>query len=507
MSYSPNLCSAFNNTKLRDEKHVTDISGMCSMCSSDCIGSCEIGISALRGADAVYPTTTGENQIASEKTYPIDYSHFNINGRAFGAFGAKEDFNQTTINDVILEKTIGKRNPIKIKLPIILPALAKLNWQDYFSGAAMAGVISFIGEGAAEKDPDFTLENGKLIYCPKLNDFLDAFRKYYRGYGQIVLQVNVDDDRMGVPDYAIEKCGCEAIEFKFGQSAKGIQPVNKLTSLESALKEYEKGNIVIPDPSDKKVQKRYKEGKGDTFRLYSRLCMWKEDYLLERIEELRKKGLKNVYFKMAGYDPEDIEKVLRIAAKADVDMITFDGAGGGSGYSPCRMMNEWGLPACIIQCYINEIGKRLEEERITLPDIAVTGGFTMEDQVYKALALGAPYTSAVGICRGSMAAAMSGNNIGKLLKEKKIPKVLRKFGETKEELFPELRELRNIYGEKADSFSEGAIGVYSYLKRIGFGLKHFAALNRKFNIKYINKRDIIPMTYAAKELLEGHWRK
>ena len=85
MSYSPTLGSVFNRTKMRDPSHVCSFSGMCAMCTADCIGSCEIGLSAVRGMETVYPTTTGENQIASEKVYPVDYSHFNINGRSFGA--------------------------------------------------------------------------------------------------------------------------------------------------------------------------------------------------------------------------------------------------------------------------------------------------------------------------------------------------------------------------------------------------------------------------------------
>ena len=91
MSYSPTLGSVFNRTKMRDPSHVCSFSGMCAMCTADCIGSCEIGLSAVRGMETVYPTTTGENQIASEKVYPVDYSHFNINGRSFGAMGAPLD--------------------------------------------------------------------------------------------------------------------------------------------------------------------------------------------------------------------------------------------------------------------------------------------------------------------------------------------------------------------------------------------------------------------------------
>ena len=67
MSYSPTLGSVFNRTKMRDPSHVCSFSGMCAMCTADCIGSCESGLSAVRCMETVYPTTTGENQIASEK--------------------------------------------------------------------------------------------------------------------------------------------------------------------------------------------------------------------------------------------------------------------------------------------------------------------------------------------------------------------------------------------------------------------------------------------------------
>ncbi|PIE64737.1 MAG: FMN-binding glutamate synthase family protein [Desulfobacterales bacterium] len=507
MTYSPLLNSVFNRTKLRDPEHVSYSSGMCSLCAENCIGSCEIGLAAVRGADTVYPTTTGANQIASEKRYPIDYSHFNINGRAFGAVGAPNDPNVTTIADINLETEIGTINPVKLKLPIVLPALIKLNWQDYFGGAAMAGVLTVIGEGAVDKDPELKIENGKVVHFPKLSVFLDAFRNYYRGYGQIILQVNIDDNRLQVPEYAIRECGCEAIEFKFGQSAKGTQPVNKLATLEDAVKASEMGYIVKPDPSDPTVRERYKAGFEETFRLYSRLLMWDETCLKKRIRELREMGLKNVYFKMAGFDPVDLEHILRLASETQVDMVTFDGAGGGSGYSPCKMMNEWCLPTCVLQSALNEIMERLKKEGRTLPHISITGGLSSEDHVFKVLALGAPYISTVGLCRASMAATMSAKKVSELLERGNLPGELKRFGSTKDELFPELRKLRDIYGKEANDFSPGAIGVFSYLNKIAFGIRHFAALNRKFDLKFIDQNDIFPLTRDAQDIMDGKWMK
>lgn len=503
MSYSPDLSSAFNDTSMRGKR--ISPSGMCSLCTEQCPGICEIGLSAMRGELAVYPTNTGANQVASEKTMPIDYSHFNINGRVFGALGAEADENKATIFNVNLERTIGRQNPVKLAMPVILPALIKLNWEDYFGGAAMAGVSCVIGEGSPSKDPDIAFENGKIVKFEKLDRMLDAFRKYDRGYGQIILQCNTEDDAQGLPEYAISRAKATAIEFKFGQSAKGTQPAVRVRSLEEALSKQRAGAIIHPDPSDPEIQEASARGACPNFFSYSRLPMWTESSLTERVARLRRLGLRNLYFKMAGYDPADMERVLRIAAACGADMVTFDGAGGGSGYSPCKMMNEWGYPALLIEAALLPVCRRMEAEGIAVPDIAVTGGFSTEDQVYKALALGAPYVKAVGLCRSAMAAAMSGKKIGQLLAEGSPPAHVKAFGTTKEEVFADLPELRWLYGEKADSFSTGAIGVYSYLKRIAFGLQHFAALNRKFDIVYADASDLIPLTPSARDILRGTW--
>ncbi len=505
MSYSPALESAFNDTKLRSSMR-TPSSGMCSLCTEDCIGSCEIGLSSVIGQAAVYPTNTGTNQVASEKDNPLDYSIFNIGGHCFGAVGAPADGNAATIFNVNLERTIGHRNPVKMALPVMLPALIKLNWQGYFAAAAMAGTVCVIGEGSPSKDSTLTYDaKGKIDHFPMLNEMLDAFRRYDRGYGQIALQCNIDDDAAGLPEYAIQKCGAPAIEVKFGQSAKGTQPAVRLPNLKAALKKQAEGALIYPDPSAPEVQKAYDEGACPQFWLYGRLPMWTEESLLAHVEHLRELGLKNLYFKTAGFDRVDMERVLRMACLCDVDMVTIDGAGGGSGYSPCKMMNEWGLPAVCIESALVPICKKLETEGLRLPAIAVTGGFASEDQVYKGLALGAPYVTAIGTCRAAMAAAMAGAKTGELLEAGNIPKNLEKFGKTKEALFLELPALRALYGKAADSFPLGAVGAYSYLKKLAFGIQHFAALNRKFDIKYADRSDLIPLTRDAKDLLRGEW--
>ncbi len=505
MSFSPPLSSAFNETKNRST-FLSPQSGMCSFCTAECIGSCELGLSAVRGARTVYPTNTGDNQVASEKDYPIDYSHFNINGRVFGARGAKPDSSEATIFNVGLERVYGRENPVKIALPLLLPALIKLNWQDYFGGAAMAGVPCVIGEGSPSKDAKLEMANGKIKSFPMLGDILDTFRRYDRGYGQIILQCNCEDDAQGLPEYAIEKHGLTALEFKFGQSAKGTQPVQTVSGgLDGALKKQAAGALVHPDPSDPAVQKAWADGVCPNFYTYGRLPMWDETYFVPRVRELRAMGLKNVYFKMAGYDRADIEHVLRIACLAGIDMVTFDGAGGGSGYSPCKMMNEWALPTVCMEAAIVDSCKKLCEEGLELPAITVTGGFATEDQVFKALAFGAPFVTAVGLCRASMAAAMSAKKVGELIAAGKVPAHLQQYGSTVQEIFADLPDLRALYGKEADSFAPGAVGVFSYLNRIALGLRHFCALNRKFDVSLLNRTDLIPLTRDARDLMRGEW--
>jgi hypothetical protein len=471
----------------------------------DCNTVCELGLAAVLGARTVYPTTTGSNQVGSEKDYPIDFSNFNINGRVFGATGVNPTFEEANIFNVNLEQTFGKDNPVKLLMPVILPALIKLNWEDYFGGAAMAGVCCVIGEDARNKDPELVIENGKIVHFPALKGMLDSFRKYYRGYGQIILQCNVEDNMLGLPEYAIKVHGAEAIEIKFGQGAKGTQPIIRLKNIEEALKSHKAGLLVHPDPTDPEVIKTYEDGVCPNFYTFLRLPLWTEEYLIPRVEELKAMGAKNIYFKMAGYDPADMERSIRMASKAGVDMITFDGAGGGSGYSPSKMMNEWAYPPVMMEESIVKIIEKLKAEGVWIPAITITGGFASEDQVFKALSYGEGDVTAIGICRAAMAAAMSGKRIGELIKAGETPSIFKKYGNTIEEIYGDLADLRAIYGKDANDFSPGAIGVFSYLNKIAFGVKHFAALNRKFDISYLDKTDLIPLTRDAKDLIEGKW--
>ena len=502
MSYSKELSATFTNTKLRTPNHICYASGMCATCSNECTGTCEIGLSAVRGGEATYPYNTANQQFASEKKYPFDYSHFNINGRVFGAVGAMEDAEHTNVHTVDLSCEIGYEKKIKMKAPILLPAMAKLNWQDYYSGAAMAGVIAVIGESAIKNDKELAHDqNGKVSKAPLLSQMVEYFRKFDQGYGDIVLQVNADDIALGTPEYALTHCDIKTLEIKFGQAAKGIQHVAPVYSYEEAVGLKKSGYLIEPDPLNEHVKEEFFKDTGLYFMQYGRLPMWDEKVLGEMINKYRSMGAENIFFKMAGYDVGDIRRVLHIASDNKVALVTFDGAGGGTGHSPCKMMNEWSYPTIELEKIVCGMMKELEDEGKWLPAIAMAGGIAMEDTIFKVLALGAPYVKLTAVGRGAMAAAMSAKKVGEMIEQGNIPTAYKNYSTHTDEIFRELKYLKNRYSSIEKEITLGAVGVFSYIDRLALGMRLLMTLNRKFSLQYLGQTDVIPLTQEAKHYL------
>src|SRR3989304_7024023 len=84
----PNASAA---TKTKNRVSPSPASGLCVTCLDGCLGLCEVGQSALRGREVIYPQPFAKVTAGSEKDYPIDYSHFNIQGSCVGAQGIEAD--------------------------------------------------------------------------------------------------------------------------------------------------------------------------------------------------------------------------------------------------------------------------------------------------------------------------------------------------------------------------------------------------------------------------------
>ncbi len=497
MSYSPSLGSTVTNTHMRTPAHLTDISGMCSVCTADCVGPCEIGLSAVRGAEAIVPFAADRNQFAAEKRFPLDFSHFNINGRVFGAVGLPADPYRATYPNADIRSRFGLERPVDLTAPFLLPAMAKLAWEDYFAGAALFGVPAVIGEDVVAKDAGLETEGSRVRNAPLLGRMVEAYRRYHHGPGDIVLQANYDDEYHGVLEFALDKLGVRSVELKFGQAAKGIQGMGPVPRIEDALRFKKLGYIVLPDPEDPGVAEAYARGEGPVFEKIGKLPMWTPEDLVKRVGQLRRLGAERVCFKTGPFDPRDLRTILETASECGVDLVTLDGAGGGTGHSPSRMMNEWGIPTVTLEVLVCRILAGLEKAGRPLPPVAMAGGFALEDQVYKGLALGAPYVSLIALGRASMAAAFAGRNVGEALRKGSVPKEYARFGSSFEEVFADLRLLKAVYGKEALELPAGAVGVYSFLNRVSVGLREFMALNRKFALEHIAREDIVPLTEVA----------
>ena len=499
MSYTKLNRSAATLTKNRTEGSVSPFSGMCVTCVDGCIGMCEIGKSAYRGPEVLYPQPFGIITAASEKEYPVDLSHFTILGTAVGAHGVAADSDVATFEKVSVETAIGVDKGIKLKIPFIIPGMgstnvAKQNWEGLAIGAAISGAILTVGENVCAMDDESEIKDGRIVRSPDMENRVGLFQKWSDGYGTVAVQSNVEDTRLGVQEYVIEKLGVETVELKWGQGAKDIGGEVKIKSLKKAQDLYKRGYIVLPNPEDPNVIKAFEKGSFKEFERHSRLGMVEEETFMARVEELRKAGAKYVFLKTGAYRPADLARAVKYASKAKLDLLTVDGAGGGTGMSPWRMMNEWGIPSVELWSLLYEYLHKLDEKGEFIPDVCAAGGITFEDQIYKTLALGAPYFKAIGMARSPLAAAMVGKTIGKRIKEDQIPVYVERFGNKIEEIFVTASELKNQYGEKFDDIPPGALGVHGYFTRLNQGLRQLMAGNRKFTLEYIQRDDIASLT-------------
>ncbi len=114
------------------------------------------------------------------------------------------------------------------------------------------------------------------------------------------------------------------------------------------------------------------------------------------------------------------------------------------------MMNEWGIPPVEIFSLLYKYLDGLAQKGEYVPDVAVAGGFTLKDQIFKGLALGAPYFKLIGMARAPLAAAMVGKTIGKcIVEENEVPVYIKQFGDTVEEVFITAPDLKRKFGKSA----------------------------------------------------------
>jgi glutamate synthase domain-containing protein 2 len=480
-------------------------SGLCTRCIDGCRGNCEVFQATFRGREVIYPGPFGSITAGGDKDYPVDYSHLNIQGYALGGEGLPEGVvanpDTCTFPDVNVGTEYGWDLKVKMLAPMFTGALgstevARRNWEHFAVGAAISGVTCVCGENVCGIDPALELDaKGKIKLAPDMDRRIETYKRYHRGYGELLVQMNVEDTRLGVAEYVISKHGLDTIELKWGQGAKCIGGEIKVDSLDRALELQKRGYIVTPDPSDPITQAAYKDGALKQFERHSRLGFIDEEGFLAECQRLRGLGYKRITLKTGAYGLRELAMAMKWGSDAKIDLLTIDGAPGGTGMSPWRMMEEWGMPSIYLHSAAAEFAAKLTARGKRVPDLAFGGGFSAEDHIFKALAMGAPFVKAVCMGRALMIPGMVGKNAGLWMNNGGLPNTVGQYGSTPEEIFVCWEEVSSIVGkDEMKTFPLGAVGFYSYAQKLRVGLQQLMAGARAFNIPAVGRDDLMSLT-------------
>lgn len=339
--------SAVTKTKLAFEQYASQ-SGICSVCLK--CGQCEIGQKAKTGR-TVFPQPFGKAQFGAEKRVP-NLEDIQILPELFG--------DDIIFRKVKTEVTIGGFKSI---IPVVVAAMgstkvASDNAPALMKGAAKAGIPIVIGENVIAT---FGREG--------IEERVKTFLEHYNGYGAVIVQGNVIDQRLGVFELAKE-VGAHGIEIKLGQGAKqGLGGEIEFEGEEQA-KKYEEMGYTVLKVGENRYQRHTPPGSLSEEELRNLLIKYADLELPIWV----KIGFGQGIFRL-------IETLQKIKKEQDIPLrcLTVDGFGGGTGMSPWLVMNEMNMPSAII------FRKELKVDF----DILLAGGYNDGFDVAKAMMLGA----------------------------------------------------------------------------------------------------------------------
>ncbi len=495
-------------------------SGLCTLCRADCTGKCETWKSSLVGRKLLYPRDFGlVTAGANNNTHVgVSYNSLRIQGYAYGSVGLAEeltnDADDCIFPNVDLTTEFGNTIKTKVRLPLMTGALgstfiAAKYWDSFAIGCALTGIPIVVGENVVGVDKESTINGGKIARAPELDRRIDTYLRYYDGYGAIIVQLNVEDTRNGVAEYVAEKYGDKCIiELKWGQGAKNIGGEIQVTSLDYAIFLKERGYVVDPNPALPEVQEAFEKGSIKSFARHSRLGgtnldtidMVREDFM-KSVEYLRSLGFARISLKTGSYGMEELAMAIKFASDANLDLLTIDGSGGGTGMSPWNMMQSWGVPSINLHAKAYEYASILAAQGKNVVDLSFAGGFALEDSIFKGLALGAPYTKLICMGRGIMIPGFIGANVeGALHPERKeklngnwdtLPKSITDLGDSPEEIFASYFDVQKKVGkDEMKNIPYGAIAMWTMADKLGCGIQQLLAGARKFKIDQLSRGDI-----------------
>jgi hypothetical protein len=479
----------------------------------------------MTGRKLLYPRSFGLVTAGANNTshVGVSYNSLRVQGYAYGANGLTNELTNSpddcVFPNVSLETEFGKKHKTKVKMPLMTGALgstfiAQKYWNSFAIGGALVGIPVVIGENVVGVDRNSEISSietkqGKIKSAPELDRRIDTYLRYHDGYGAIIVQLNVEDTRNGVAEYVVNKYGNKCIiELKWGQGAKNIGGEIQVNSLDYATFLKDRGYVVDPDPSKADVRQGFEQGAIKSFARHSRLGgtnlssvgQVQEDFM-NSVAYLRSIGFERITLKTGSYGMEELAMAIKFATDAELDLLTIDGSGGGTGMSPWNMMQSWGVPSVILHAKAYEYASILSAKGKSVVDMSFAGGFALEDHIFKALAIGAPYTKMVCMGRAIMIPGFLGANIeGAIYPERRadvngnwneLPKNVLEVGKTADEIFSCYHDLEDKLGkDEIGNIPYGAIAFYTLADKLGCGLQQLMAGARKFSLNKITRQEI-----------------
>ena len=245
---------------------------------------------------------------------------------------------------IVSETVIGKnsKQPLKLSMPIL------------------AGAMSF---GALSKEAKIAVAKATTIVGTATNTGEGGMLPEERENANILI-AQYSTGRFGVNEDYIRSA--DAIEIKIGQGAKpgqgGLLPGDKVTEEISEVRNVPMGEDVHSPPCH-----------PDILSIND---------LKEKVKWLRElTGGKPIIIKLGA---GNVEEDVKLALKADPDVIAVDGMEGGTGAAPRVMLDDFGTPVLSAVVKARKVmGKNSKQ------DLIVGGGFNKGADIAKALALGA----------------------------------------------------------------------------------------------------------------------
>jgi len=247
--------------------------------------------------------------------------------------------------EISAKTVVGKnsKKPIFLETPIIIGAMS-------FGALSQEAKIALAKASTLAGTMENTGEGGVLPEERESSNYLI---------------VQYSTARFGITEEILKKA--DAVEIKIGQGAKGGQggllPAEKVTEEIAKIRNVPAGKDIHSPAYHLDIQNI--------------------DDLRKKVEWLREltEGIPIIIKLAAG----DIENDVRLAVKANPDIIAIDGLEGGTGAAPEVMLDEVGLPTIMALVKAREILDKLKARQ----ELWIGGGLNKGGDFAKSLALGA----------------------------------------------------------------------------------------------------------------------